>query len=72
MNTAAFVEAVRIKRRFYCIKYSEFSEKIGMSQFTFYSRMRKPGTFTLDEVKKIMEVLSFTKEERMAIFCENS
>ena len=72
MNTAAFVEAIRNKRRFYCIKYFEFLEQIDFSEKTFERRMKNPGTFTLDEAERIMEVLSFTKEERMAIFCENS
>lgn len=72
MNTVALVEAIRNKRKFYCIKYFDFLEQIDLSEGTFKRRMQNPGTFTLDEAERIMKVLCFTKEERTAIFCENS
>ena len=72
MDLRFFVDLIQKKKKFYGIKYFDFLEKTGFSENKWKTRKENPGKFTLEEAFIIMDVLNFTKEERIAIFCENS
>ena len=72
MDLRTFVDLIKKKRKQQNIKYFDFIERIGFSEYKYKARIANPGKFTLEEAFVIMDVLHFTKEERMGIFCENS
>lgn len=72
MDLRTFLDLIKKKRKYYGIKYFDFLEMTGLSESKYKRRTADPGKFTLEEVYIIMDVLKFTKEERIAIFCENS
>ena len=72
MDLRTLVDLIQKKKKFYGIKYFDFLEMTNLSENKWKSRKANPGKFTLEEVYIIMDVLKFTKEERIAIFCENS
>ena len=70
MNPSAFVELIHKKKKFYCINFFDFLDRIEMSESSYKRRKKDPGKFTLAEAERIMNVLQFTEEERKEVFCK--
>lgn len=45
---------------------------IGMDRSTFYRKMKKGGSFTVEEINKIALEISLTKDEAVAIFFDKT
>ncbi len=48
----------------------EVAKEIGISNSTFYRKMKK-GNFTVEEAKKIVDAVPLTKDEAISIFFAN-
>lgn len=48
-------------------KKFQVAEKMGMPKSTFYAKLKKPGTFSVTEMRNICSVLRFSVEEKTSI-----
>jgi len=42
----------------------ELAQRIGRSSTALYRKLRAPGTFTVEELRRLYKILHFTKEEK--------
>lgn len=42
----------------------EISARLHMTRNTYYLKKKKPSTFTLGEIRKLVEILKFSEEEK--------
>ena len=68
MNPIKFLAVVEMKRVLFSCGDADLARITGVSERTFKRRKKQPGTFTFDEMNRLMKFLRFTEEEKKEAF----